>query len=165
MKEIQLNKGYVALIDDEMVDRVSYFKWRVQTNGITAYVITSITLPNGKQVDFRLHDLIMGCPVCQIDHISRNGLDNRVSNLRPATQQQNCMNRTKQRGTTSIYRGVSWYPKHEKWVVHIKINGKQKHLGYFDKDHEHMAAMAYDLQAIEHFGEFANLNLFIHNKL
>ncbi|KAK3287254.1 hypothetical protein CYMTET_5231 [Cymbomonas tetramitiformis] len=43
---------------------------------------------------------------------------------------------------TSSYLGVSWNKQSRKWNPKIRINGTQKHLGYFDE--EETAAEAYD---------------------
>ncbi len=45
----------------------------------------------------------------------------------------------------SKFVGVSWYKKNKKWLARIRIDGKQKHLGYFDDEKE--AACKYDEQA------------------
>ena len=41
--------------------------------------------------------------------------------------------------------GVSWYMRDKKWTAQITIDGKFKHLGYFDDENE--AAYKYDEQA------------------
>ena len=46
----------------------------------------------------------------------------------------------------------------QKWLVHIKVNGKVQHLGYFEYEKE--AAEAYNAAATESFGEYAKLNEF-----
>jgi len=67
-----------------------------------------------------------------IDHINGNGLDNRLSNLREVTQQENCHNIKKlPNHNTTGYMGVSYYKAGKKYSAHININGKKKHLGYF----------------------------------
>lgn len=92
-----------------------------------------------------------------VDHIDNNKLNNNVSNLRWCNLQQNQFNRSKGEGTTSKYKGVHWHKRDNKYVVHIKINGKQKHLGYFDSEED--AANAYNEKAKELFGDFAKLNI------
>ena len=90
----------------------------------------------------------------QIDHINSDRADNRIANLRLATQKQNMSNLRKRDGTTSVYKGVSWYKRKRKWIAQIRINGKSTHLGCF---HDELAAhMAYCQAAQKHFGEFAN---------
>lgn len=68
----------------------------------------------------------------QIDHINVDSLDNRIENLRPATNQQNMSNRNLFKNNKSGYKGVCWHKQHKKWGVTIGINGLFKHLGYFE---------------------------------
>lgn len=37
---------------------------------------------------------------------------------------------------TSNYKGISWHKAHKKWESYIKVNGNQKHLGYFTSEEE-----------------------------
>jgi hypothetical protein len=68
-----------------------------------------------------------------IDHINGNGLDNRLCNLREVTQQQNCQNqRVPPNHNTSGFMGVSYYKAGNKYSAYINIDGKKKHLGYFN---------------------------------
>ena len=93
----------------------------------------------------------------QVDHIDRNTFDDRIENLRLATNAQNGANQGKQKGTcSSKYKGVCWYKRTKKWRAYIKVNGKQIHLGCFTDEMD--AASAYDEAAMEYFGDFANLN-------
>lgn len=96
-----------------------------------------------------------------LDHIDGNKLNNDISNLREATTIQNQMNSKKRKSwcgklPSSIYKGVSWNKRDKKWCSRITINGKRKHIGYFDSEID--AARAYDDAAIESFGEFARCN-------
>lgn len=67
----------------------------------------------------------------QVDHINRDKLDNRISNLRPCSHRQNNINHPVRRDNTSGAIGVSWHNGHKKWHAHIRIDGKQVHCGYF----------------------------------
>ncbi len=91
----------------------------------------------------------------EVDHINGDRLDNRRSNLRAATRQQNSWNSGAQRrrSRTSRYKGVSFDKSRGLWTAHI-LN---KNLGRFDTEEE--AALTYDKAATELFGEFAYLNL------
>lgn len=92
-----------------------------------------------------------------IDHINRNGLDNRKANLRPATALQNSWNMKKfRRKCGSRYKGVTWNKRQNKWVAQVQANGKVKFVGYFDD--ERQAGKAYDAAARKYHGEFAALN-------
>lgn len=89
-----------------------------------------------------------------IDHRDGNGLNNLPSNLRIATSTENSRNRRKNSNNQSGYKGVCWCAR--KWRAAIRVNGKLKHLGYFENVTD--AALAYDVAAIHYFGEFAHLN-------
>jgi hypothetical protein len=68
-----------------------------------------------------------------IDHINGNGLDNRLCNLREVTQQQNIHNlRKPPKHNTTGFLGVSYYKAGNKFSAQINIDGKKRHLGYFD---------------------------------
>lgn len=83
-----------------------------------------------------------------IDHINGVKDDNRIDNLRSVTQQENCQAfRKTSASASSKYRGVCWRRNLGKWFARIKVDGKEKHLGYFNCELE--AARAYDAKAEE----------------
>lgn len=90
-----------------------------------------------------------------VDHVNRNRSDNRIVNLRAASQSQNSAN-SKGRKGTSKYKGVCFATNNNKWKAQIQVMYKSIHLGFFDS--EESAAMSYDDAAIEYFGEFARVN-------
>ena len=106
----------------------------------------------------RLHWFIVNgsMPVHCIDHINHKRDDDRIENLREASQSQNQMNKSRHKGSSSKYIGVSWHKEKRKWRACIKIKGKQKYLGSFISEDD--AGIAYNNMAIIHHGEFANLN-------
>lgn len=69
-------------------------------------------------------------PKYGIDHINRNGMDNRISNLRVATMQQNMENKSVYKRNKSGYLGV--YPVGNKFAAKICKHHKQYYLGLFD---------------------------------
>ena len=80
-------------------------------------------------------------PGPEIDHISRDSLDNRISNLREASRSLNQCNQTRPRkGNESGYRGVGWHNRTQKWQARITTNGKNKHLGLFTTPEDAHAA-------------------------
>lgn len=91
-----------------------------------------------------------------VDHANHNTLDNRRSNLRICTYQENNMNAQKRQNTSSQYKGVRWNQKNRRWYAGIKFNKKDIHLGTFKDEIE--AARAYNASALMLFGPFAVLN-------
>lgn len=70
-------------------------------------------------------------PKEQIDHINNKRSDNRIQNLREATNQQNQFNRgPKAQGSISGFCGVSRNKK--RWKAEIIKDGVKKHIGTFD---------------------------------
>jgi len=67
----------------------------------------------------------------EIDHINRIKSDNRISNLRLATRNQNRMNVDKAKNNSSGYKGVCFEQQTQKWKSQIKHNGKSITLGRF----------------------------------
>jgi len=152
-KEIPLTQGKVAIVDDEDFERLSQYKWCYATVG---YAVRFEQV-NGKRRGVFMHRQIMQPPKdLEVDHINGDKLDNRRSNLRIVTRQQNRFNERPRKGTSSKYKGVSWYKQTRRWEAYIKINGKKKRIGYFNDEIE--AALAYDRAARELFGEYAKTN-------
>ena len=140
------NNDKICYIDLEDLEKVSQFYWWVDIKGYVAATTEKYTTT-------RMHNFLMGK---WVDHIDRNQLNNRKSNLRKCTPSQNMMNRTKAEQTTSKYKGVHLNPKLNKWAVEVKCEGKRINLGLFENEEE--AARAYDAKALELFGEFAAIN-------
>lgn len=157
MKTITLTQGLVALVDDADFEEANAHNWFAQKMQRRFYAVRRIRKPDGSQTAQSLHHFLMDPDIVRIDHRDGNGLNNQRSNLRPATHQQNGRGFQRKRvGTSSKYRGVSWFARDKKWRAGIKVNGEQKHLGYFDS--EVSAAKAYDIAARNLFGQFATPN-------
>lgn len=88
-----------------------------------------------------------------VDHINRNGFDNRLDNLRIGTQSNNGGNRDININNTSGYKGVMWSERECRWTSKVKVNNEEIRLGYFD-DPE-LAYQAYLNKSKELHGEFA----------
>jgi hypothetical protein len=128
------------------------FRWRVKKTPTNMYAQTNV---NG--VSTMLHVMLVHSTY-EVDHIDTDGLNNRRTNLRPATGQQNMANVGKREvgEYTSMFKGVCRNSKNTKWRSTITQNYKQTCLGEFDKEID--AAKAYNVAAVSMFGQFANLN-------
>lgn len=156
MKQIPLSQGKFALVDDEDYDYLMQWKWTYKKQKTNEYAARNEPIGNGKRKTVKMHREIMKFPNCDVDHKDSNGLNNQKYNLRIATRSQNLMNGRKRNNTSSIYKGVSYYYWIGKYCARIRINGKLKFLGNFDNEID--AALAYNIKAIELFGDFALLN-------
>jgi hypothetical protein len=115
---------------------------------------------NGKKKMMRIHRLIAIHYIPNdenkqcVDHIDNNRTNNKLSNLRWCTNQQNNMNQSISKNNKSGAKGVTFYKRTNKWEVKIMINGKHIHLGYFTEIND--AIEARRKKAKELFGEFIN---------
>lgn len=168
MAIIQLPRGLTAMVDDIDMEevktvelhsgqiwsgRISEMKWQTRLDGHTTYAGTK----TADGVYLALHRAVMSARRGQIiDHKDGDGLNNVRQNLRFATVSQNSQNMSKcVTKASSRYKGVS-ARQGGKFIAYIKINRKLIHLGTFKSEVD--AAMAYDVKAIEYFGEFAKPN-------
>lgn len=92
-----------------------------------------IMIDGGKHRAHRLAWLYMTgeWPTNQLDHMNGVRDDNRIANLREATNAENKQNREISKNNRSGFMGVSWHKHTRKWVAHIQIAGSKKHLGLF----------------------------------
>lgn|SRR3990167_633540 len=154
MKEIKLTQNRITIVDDEDFDYLSSFSWCF---GSVGYPETRTSVAEGRKLK-RMHSLILKTPKgLMCDHINGNKLDNRKSNLRLCTMMENMRNRNKTSTNKSGYKGVYFEEYTGKWKAQIKYGNKNHNLGRFEKLKD--AAKAYNMAAIENFGEFARINL------
>ena len=161
LKEIPLTQGYTALVDDDDYGHVAAFKWTLMRGPRTNYAYRAL-VTNGVRETIYMHRVIMGAgPGEVVDHRNWNGLHNWRDNLRLCTRQQNGRYRkaaAETDGRTSQYLGVSMNSKSGRWYAFIQLGDRRsRFLGSFERETD--AAMAYDVAAVEHFGEFAHINL------
>lgn len=135
--------------DAWLADRRWTAKWKDgRVNGIYQ---SCTTARDGKKL---LHRLIL-CPngKTQVDHIDMNPANNRRSNLRECSHNQNLWNCGAKKCSTSGLKGAFYEKKPNRWRSRISANGKRVDLGYFDTAEE--AHAAYCQAAKELHGQFA----------
>lgn len=148
-KWVRLTKGRFALIDESDLDLVQESSWHLTSTGYAA-------CRKNNKILF-MHRMLLQAPDdIQVDHIDRDRLNNRRSNLRLATNQENAQNKSKAPEASSKYKGVHYRPESKIWRAYIDIDGHRTYLGNFSN--EEVAAKAYDQEAIKRFGSFANTN-------
>lgn len=153
MKYINLTKGKRAVVDDELYETLSRYRWCFSKG----YAIRGIRVGT-KQKTFYMHREIMDTPEGSFtDHVNGDTLDNRVENLRVCTKSENGRNRGAQRDNRSGFKGVFWHRGSQSWLAQLKHLGETFYLGLY-KTRE-AAAIAYNKKAIELHGEFAKLNV------
>jgi hypothetical protein len=124
MKTISLSKGEVAIVDDCDFERLSKGTWHLHPNGYA----------KGRLEGSRdyMHRYILGLkPGQECDHINRIKLDNRRSNLRVCSRQEN------QRNLPNKYNkhgfpGVVYRKQNNKYISKIRVDNKRIHLGTFN---------------------------------
>ena len=152
---VPLTRGHFAKVDVEDFADLCKHKWFALQNGAsgTRFVAArTVSSERGRQAMLMHRMLLNAGPGEEVDHINRDPLDNRRSNLRLATRSQNCAN-THVRNSTG-YRGVSW--SRNRYQAEGFCNHERHYLGRYETAEE--AARAYDAFARKHHGAFAVLN-------
>lgn len=139
-----------SIIDAEDVDKVKNYKWYKSFG----YCVTKAVDPNS---GIDIANVIFNDYKNPYDHISHDRLDNRKSNLRPVTQQQNAMNMGMKNTNTSGVTGVTKFKScgvwKGKWQATLTYNYKSIWLGsYFSFDDAVHARLKGE---IEYFGEYS----------
>lgn len=155
---IPLSKGRVAIVDTADFEWLSQWRWHARSHRDG----TPYAARNGRVVDgcrgqiIFMHNQIMQPPAgMAVDHINRDKLDNRRSNLRICTRAQNQAN-CERRVKAAPYRGIRSVNKGTRWAAQIGANGAHHYLGCYPTMED--AARAYDEAALRLHGEFATLN-------
>lgn len=146
MKLIRLHgkwgQGLFAKVSDEDYEKVSKYKWsghldnysRKRKDGIKTIYVRTYLWENSIETMVYLHHLIAGKERgLVVDHINRDTLDNKRSNLRVVSQRINNLNRIPRilsggLGAVKVKSG--------KWRSQLKVNDKQTYLGLFNTKEE-----------------------------
>lgn len=122
-----------ALVDDPDVAALERFRWHLDARGyaIRGYRKTEQRNKSTVQMGRQILGLEPG-DRRQADHINRDPLDNRRSNLRVVSNAENGQNRGHP-GGSSTHRGVTRHLG-GKWQASAKLEGRAHHIGLFDDE-------------------------------
>jgi hypothetical protein len=154
---IKLTQNQYAAVDFDDFCKLVRYEWSAYNNGNTFYAVRPGFF-NSFPCFIRMHRVIMNAKKGQVvDHIDHDGLNNCKYNLRVVTPAENRLNNRRGfNSPTSKYKGVFYDKRRTRFRAVLSIDGRKKHLGYFENEVE--AAKEYDKAAISCRGEFAVLN-------
>lgn len=126
-KRIELTKGLYVLVDAEDYDYLNQWHW-----SFDGRYATRRFYKNNVGTKVYMHKLLIGGGKKDVDHINRNKLDNRRSNLRVCDRGLNTINRDAISTNKSGFTGVIWHKKAQKWMAHMGFKGELIYLGLFE---------------------------------
>lgn len=135
--------------DFEDYDKIKNYTWRAHTPTKNYKRLVTDYWVDGKRHNLIFHKLILDGKI--IDHKNHNTFDNRKSNLRECTQQQNSYNASLRIDNTSGIIGVSYRKDRGKWTARIHGDGRYLSLGCYDNiDEAIKARLKAELQYYEY---------------
>lgn len=130
MKEIRITKNQITIIDDEDYESLFTTSWyaHIKSKKFNTYYAARRIGGRRGHILFMHEQLIGIAPKGYIvDHINRDGLDNRKTNLRHATRRDNLFNSDSADKFRNIYITQSG-----KFMVQIKFDNKLHYLGSYN---------------------------------
>ena len=112
--QLILGDNTIVLIDTDDVDKIKQHYWHKDGSGRYIRSYTANT---------SLHKYVYGKDI-MLDHINGDTMDNRKSNLRPCSHQQNCVNRKQRTDNTSGITGVM--ERNGKYIADLTYKGIRK---------------------------------------
>ena len=130
MKDIKGYEGLYAVDEEGNVFSLRTHKKKILKASDNGQGYKRVQLcVNKKMKPFYVHRLIAQAYLSdyseelEVDHIDRDRSNNKVSNLRMVTHQENNYNQGA--------KGYSWHKQRGKWQAQICVDGKRTHLGMF----------------------------------
>lgn len=157
MKKIPLTKNLYALIDDEDYDLVKSYPWHAGQSRDRYYARAFIKCNPGKRESVLLQHLVFGKAPSgkRLSFKDNNSLNCQKDNLEFISRSQAAHDYYKKvrpnKNNTEKFKGVSAV-----YSAYIKHQNKVYRLGSFSSELE--AAKAYNLKAIEFYGDRAKIN-------
>ncbi len=158
--EIELGRGFVAIVDLDDLERLQQYKWhsaRGGRGGVKVYAAATHRNSEGKKRALYMHRFILNAPKgSEIDHINGNSLDNRKCNLRFCSRSENMQNVLPYKPRVgSRFLGV--VPHGSRWKARAGHNGRTVYIGLYRTEEE--ARYAYVTFMAKAAGEFADRKL------
>lgn len=151
-----INSDDVAIVDDYVYERFKSYPWRLDQGYVFTYV--NGTTYSLHKTAYRLHHGHDSVPDgWHIDHVNRNRLDNRISNLRCIDSVSNMYNRGKRADSQQKYKGVQRRSGTNKYRARLKYtdsSGKQEVYSSFNLT-EVDAAIYYNILSAEYHGDYS----------
>lgn len=129
---VELTRDQFSIIDVADAVEIGKYNWNAHwaTSTRSYYATTGIRNDAGRWVMVGMHQFLLGMKEGHTsDHINRNTLDNRRSNLRHADRNIQNTNQRIRKDNTSGHKGIQRV--RSKWRVLKQENGVQVHVGYF----------------------------------
>lgn len=126
-----------ARVDRGDYEKVRPYRWWV----VDGYACCSVTV-DGFKTTMLMHRFVMDVPngdPREVDHVNRNRMDNRRSNLQITDRWGNEENHDRS-GLASMKRGVSFEKKTGRWRAQATYQGVYQHIGTFDTEEKAIAA-------------------------
>jgi hypothetical protein len=160
--ELLIAKSSTCLIDDNCLDMVSKYRWRIQRASSSCIYATTNYLRDGVKTSIQMHRLILGVidKKVHVDHIDGNGLNNMVSNLRICTHSDNMKNRKLHSSSKSGIKGIRIEKQGNGYdaIRACVTNNGVKHRKWFNLLNMNDAMVWVRNKRIELHGEFAYEN-------
>jgi hypothetical protein len=115
------------------VDKETWKRYKEEINNRVSYNKLGYAQYYYDKTMWKYHTYVLNHPEIT-DHINRDRLDNRITNLRSTTRSENKYNSKKHANASSKYKGVSYYKPTSKWRADIKVDGSYIYLGYYNSE-------------------------------
>jgi hypothetical protein len=122
--EVPLRSSGVALVSKQDEQLILSFSWYAKRKNTNTYAVRYVKR-DGRSYPVSMHRTLFPDWPGDIDHINRNGLDNRRENLRLTDRSVNILNCRPHRDSTTGIKGVGYDAARGKWTAALTVRGKR----------------------------------------